>query len=788
MEFKCKICAGSLTIDQKTRIATCDYCGTKQVLPMFGDDSSRILYERGNQYLLHNEYDKAEAIFNQLLSVNTNDAEIYWDLVLCRYGVTYAKDPQSQEYIPTCNRTQTESVFKNENYKKAIELSPAEKATLYKKDAEIIEKIQKGILELARKEKPFDIFISYKETDENGYRTKDSIEAQKLYDKLTELGYKVFFSRITLESKVGEEYEPIIYAALSSSKVMITICSSADYIRSAWVENEWSRFLVLRRGDMSKNLIPVYFDMDESELPEEFELLSAQNLKAEDFEQELIRGIKKLIPTPITRKENQKKITKIALIAAAIFIIVAIPAAYLITKPARDEKKRQEEYAIEMAQKNDQYSLAMQQFDEGNYDAAKAIFDELSGFENADGMAVKCIYYADYLAAMELYYERKYPEATWAFAAIGDYEEVNEMVEKCKRAWRENNASIAFELDPDMSIEPGPVSSYYITLNGAVEAFGSSAGTANIEVSYNDSGDIVDTKMLTANEHGKIVSIAQSNQLYAIYEDGYVCNSAYNNGIEENWKDVIQISDRYNYTNAALMSDGTIRVGDTSSNSVYEWTEWTGETGGHLGSERIREEHTMDINDKWLEDVYEWPEIVQLESAIERDRCYGEKVTGVLVGVDKDGRTHSVITYNESDEYARQGVERGKEYIDGLESIEKISVNIGYTPQYESINDIHFSVWVAALDKKGVMHLFTPYGIYEKELGAIKDFWISSEGLLYFIDSYNRLRKLDDDKILVEGALYVKDGFCITESGTIYKTDGTSTDSKTRIYDVWLER
>ena len=211
MQYKCKICAGTLTIDTKTRIATCDYCGTKQTLPLFDDDSSKTLYERGNQYLLHNEYDKAEAIFNQLLSVNSSDAEIYWDLVLCKYGVTYAKDPQTGKYIPTCNRTHTDSVFNDANYIKAIELSSEEKSALYKNDAEIIENIQKGILTLSRKEKPFDIFISYKETDENGNRTKDSIAAQNLYEKLTELGYKVFFSRITLESKIGEEYEPYIF-------------------------------------------------------------------------------------------------------------------------------------------------------------------------------------------------------------------------------------------------------------------------------------------------------------------------------------------------------------------------------------------------------------------------------------------------------------------------------------------------------------------------------------------------------------------------------------------------
>ena len=185
MEYRCKICAGSLSVDSKTRIAVCDYCGTKQTLPLFCDDSSKALYERGNQYLLHNEYDKAEAVFAQLLSVNPNDAEIYWDLVLCKYGVTYAKDPASGKYIPTCNRTRTESVLKDTDYLKALELSQGEKAELYKNDAEMIDNIQKGILLLSRKEKPFDIFISFKDTDSNGIRTKDSIAAQKLYEKLT---------------------------------------------------------------------------------------------------------------------------------------------------------------------------------------------------------------------------------------------------------------------------------------------------------------------------------------------------------------------------------------------------------------------------------------------------------------------------------------------------------------------------------------------------------------------------------------------------------------------------
>jgi hypothetical protein len=117
---------------------------------------------------MHNEYDKAEAVFTQLLTISPNASELYWDLVLCKYGVTYVCDPKTGKYIPTCNRTHYTSVFKDENYLKATGLASGEKLQLYKDDAATIDNIQKGILAVSKKEKPFDIFISYKETDANG--------------------------------------------------------------------------------------------------------------------------------------------------------------------------------------------------------------------------------------------------------------------------------------------------------------------------------------------------------------------------------------------------------------------------------------------------------------------------------------------------------------------------------------------------------------------------------------------------------------------------------------------
>ena len=42
-----------------------------------------------------------------------------------------------------------------------------------------------------------------------GARRQDSVLAQDIYDALTDKGFKVFFSRITLEDKLGKQYEPV---------------------------------------------------------------------------------------------------------------------------------------------------------------------------------------------------------------------------------------------------------------------------------------------------------------------------------------------------------------------------------------------------------------------------------------------------------------------------------------------------------------------------------------------------------------------------------------------------
>lgn len=293
--FKCKMCGGTIEFEQGATVGVCDSCGTKQTLPRLDDDKKANLYDRANHFRRNNNFDKAMSIYEQILNEDNTDAEAYWSLVLCRYGIEYVEDPASHKRIPTVNRAQFTSIFADEDYKSALQYADGYQKTIYEDEAKAIDEIQKGILAISQKEEPFDVFICYKETDANGRRTQDSVLANDLYHQLTQEGFKVFFARITLEDKLGTAYEPYIFAALNSSKVMVVLGTKPEYFNAVWVKNEWSRYLALIKNGAKKMLIPAYRDMDPYDLPEEFSHLQAQDMSKLGFMQDLIRGIKKII-------------------------------------------------------------------------------------------------------------------------------------------------------------------------------------------------------------------------------------------------------------------------------------------------------------------------------------------------------------------------------------------------------------------------------------------------------------------------------------------------------------
>lgn len=294
MIIKCKMCGGDLDFEPGSTVCECEYCGSKQTIPSADSEKKTNLFNRANRLRMNSEFDKASAVYEQIVAEFPEEAEAYWGLCLCAYGIEYVDDPATGSKIPTCHRTLPTSIMEDSNFEQACDYADPVARKVYREEAKTIDRIQKDILSIAQSETPYDVFICYKETAEDGSRTEDSVLAQDVYEALTAKGLKVFFSRITLEDKLGTQYEPYIYAALSSAKVMLAFGTTYEYYDAVWVKNEWSRFLGMMKADKRKVLIPCFKGLDAYDMPKEFRGLQAQNMAKLGWMQDLVRGVEKL--------------------------------------------------------------------------------------------------------------------------------------------------------------------------------------------------------------------------------------------------------------------------------------------------------------------------------------------------------------------------------------------------------------------------------------------------------------------------------------------------------------
>ena len=143
--LKCKMCGGDLEISGDSTIATCEYCGTKQVVPKITDENLQNLFNRANTLRIKCEFDKAEKLYEKIIQMDTTQADAYWGLILCKYGIEYVDDPTTLTKIPTCHRASYDSIIADDDYKAALENAGA---TADMSASEINEVMKAAMLEI----------------------------------------------------------------------------------------------------------------------------------------------------------------------------------------------------------------------------------------------------------------------------------------------------------------------------------------------------------------------------------------------------------------------------------------------------------------------------------------------------------------------------------------------------------------------------------------------------------------------------------------------------------------
>ena len=146
--FKCKMCGGDLQLTETDKVVECEYCGTTQTVPSADNEKKMTLFNRANKLRFNSEFDKAAGIYESIIADFPEEAEAYWGIVLCKYGIEYVDDPATGKKIPTCHRSSFSSVMEDDAFEQACENADPYARRVYRDEAKRIEERVRYDLEM----------------------------------------------------------------------------------------------------------------------------------------------------------------------------------------------------------------------------------------------------------------------------------------------------------------------------------------------------------------------------------------------------------------------------------------------------------------------------------------------------------------------------------------------------------------------------------------------------------------------------------------------------------------
>ena len=265
LTFRCPTCGSTVSKEQGNYVQ-CLSCGNQyrkkiQNEPIY----TQLVYAVNERQ--EADFDKARRRYDDMIEKRASESgmeEAHWGRFLCEQYVIFYHN-EAGEAIPSFWRINDEPCKESKSYKKAIEYARfSGNMENYEKAADLIEEYKAKYRQVKNQHpEGSQVFICFKDSG-----TDDANLGYKIYNKFSGK-YNIFFSKESLNTMKGNDYEPYIYHALTTAKAMIVICSSRDNLDSKWVHNEWWRFLSFAKSS-EKTVIPIFREtFSPSQLPED---------------------------------------------------------------------------------------------------------------------------------------------------------------------------------------------------------------------------------------------------------------------------------------------------------------------------------------------------------------------------------------------------------------------------------------------------------------------------------------------------------------------------------------
>ena len=290
----CYQCGGKITEHGGNRMCTaCGAFATVRLTP-----KAATLMDAAYRQLRLSKFSDAEWDFDDIICQYPQLAWGYWGRLLAKYYVKY--ESAGGKKVPVCYAIAKNSVYDDEDYQNALKYADERNKGVFQAHAERIETFRAEWTDKVLREDPYDIFLCYKESANGAERTQDSVQAQALYEYLTEQGYRVFYGRESLNERGGKRFEPYlyVYGAIATAKAMVVYGTNARYLMSSWTKNEWSRYhkLMLAGEKAADSLLVVCDGFSDTSLLKVLADMPILDAKSVSFHADLNERISAILP------------------------------------------------------------------------------------------------------------------------------------------------------------------------------------------------------------------------------------------------------------------------------------------------------------------------------------------------------------------------------------------------------------------------------------------------------------------------------------------------------------
>ncbi len=308
--YLCRTCGGALNVVAEMTGCKCSFCGTEQSLPRLNISEKSALLERADNYWRNGNYSGAAGLYEQALAYDIEDADVYFMLLLCRYGVSY------RDNAPVITRFVRRPVTSDDNYKSAIFYGDEFQRSVFRYQAGLLSDYHSRLINATDSEK-YDIFLCLNRSSQSSCNT-----AARLHRMLSTEGYSVFIGQELAGESAGKNViSPYTIAALNSSSVMLVLAEDEQELFLPQMKTEWGDFLSLLAN--GKSLVLLHRCIPADKLPRELSIAHSIDISAQGFEQDLLRGLDKLL-----RKQRGDKIV-VAEVAADCSVMLHRARLYL---------------------------------------------------------------------------------------------------------------------------------------------------------------------------------------------------------------------------------------------------------------------------------------------------------------------------------------------------------------------------------------------------------------------------------------------------------------------------